>query len=783
MKCSKLILTFLACLFLASGAMAQKTKLQRANREYKQLNFQQAISMYLEILDKAESDEAKINLADAYRKIGNTAESEFWYGQIVYLPDAKPVYKLYYGQSLQANGKCDLAKEWFEQYSKDVPDDWRGRLLAQTCETNMVRNLNTARSRFYEIEALPFNTKMDDFAPTFYKNGMVFASERDQGSWKSRTHTWTGKPFLDMYFTEIDTLDAPNFEFTYEKEPAKYEKKLNTKYHDGPFFFSRDYNKVFLTRNNVFEGQTNRDDDGIVRLKIFEADLVDGKWSNMKGFPFNSDEYSVAHPTVTPDGQTMYFSSDMPGGFGGMDLYLTHYDNGQWSPPVNLGPRINTEGNEIFPTYHISGKLYFSSNGQLGLGGLDIYYTQDDDGVFGPIINMGAPLNSSADDFSVSLNDEETFGYFSSDRTGGVGDDDIYAFKLNIVDVEIFVFDENTGAAIPNANVFDACSEFAYKTDANGKVTIQMPTKECCKFSASMEAYTDNMEEVCTKDKVSGETMFAKIPLSQPLEFNLAGVVMNKKTGLPVEGALVTLANDCDVEYATATTDAAGNYFFELETKCCFRVKAEKEGYLADVIKTDICTRGKNISEKFTQDLELTPYVEDPTDPSFIFAGGNSNNANGESFVDEISSVPFVLEHVYYDFNKAYIREDAEEPLTELITIMTENPTIIVEIGSHTDARGSDRYNQQLSEARAKSVVEYLISSGIEKERLTYVGYGETDPTNDCVNEVRCSEDDHQRNRRTEFRVVGTVDGKQFSASSKKPQEIRKIDKCDNCPF
>jgi outer membrane protein OmpA-like peptidoglycan-associated protein/tetratricopeptide (TPR) repeat protein len=782
MKCSKLILTVLACLFLASGAFAQKTKLQRANREYKQLNFQQAITMYLEILDNAESDEAKINLADAYRKIGNTAESEFWYGQIVYLPDAKPVYKLYYGQALQANGKCDLAKEWFEQYSKDVPDDWRGRLLAQTCETNMVRNLNTAKSRFYEIEHLPFNTKMDDFAPTFYENGMLFASERDEGSWKSRTHTWTGKPFLDMYFTHIDTLDAPNFEFTYEKEPSKYEKTLNTKYHDGPFFFSRNFKKVFITRNNIYEGQVNRDDDGIIRLKIFEAELINGKWENMKGFPFNSDEYSVAHPTVTPDGQTMYFASDMPGGFGGMDLYSSQFDNGQWSPPVNLGPRINTEGNEIFPTYHISGKLYFASDGQLGLGGLDIYHTQYSEGQFGPVINMGAPLNSNADDFSVSLNDDETFGYFSSDRAGGVGDDDIYAFKLNIVDVEIFVYDENTGAPIPNANVFDACGEISYKTDANGKVFVQMPTKECCQFSASMASYTDNTKEVCTKDKMSGENLIAKVPLSRPLEFNLAGVVTNKETGNPVAGVVVTLANDCDLEYITATTDEEGKYFFELEPKCCFRVKAEKEGYLADVVKTDLCTRGKVASEAFVQNLALTPYVENPEDPNFIFAGKNKKE-NGESLVDEVSSVPFVIEHIYYDFNKAYIREDAQAPLAELITVLNENPTIIVEIGSHTDARGSDRYNQQLSEARAKSVVEYLIKSGVDKSRLTYVGYGETDPSNDCVNEVQCSEEDHQRNRRTEFRVIGTVDGKKFVASSKKPQEIRKVDKCTNCPF
>jgi outer membrane protein OmpA-like peptidoglycan-associated protein len=770
----KQILLLLATIMVFSGtAIAQKGKLKRANFEYKQLNFQRAIALYLEVLDNAENDEAKINLADAYRKVGNTAEAEFWYGQVVYLPDAKPIYKLHYAKSLQANGKCDLAKEWFQAYSKEVPDDWRGRLLAQTCEKDKLRLLTTSRSKFYEIDQLPFNTKYDDFAPTIYKNGLVFASERDEGSWKKRTHTWTGNPFLEVYFTRVDTLDADHFEYTYEKDPKKYNKELNTKYHDGPICFSRDNKKVFFTRNNTFEGQTSRDDDGIVRLKIFTGELVGEKWSELIGFPFNSDEYSVAHPAVTDNGETMYFSSDMPGGFGGMDLYVTHFSDGQWAPPTNLGPRVNTEGNEIFPTFHLSGKLYFASDGQLGLGGLDIYYIQKLEGeAFGPVINMGAPLNSTADDFSVTLNDNETFGYFSSDREGGAGNDDIYSFKLNIVDVDVLVYDERTNKPIPNAVVYDACSELTFKTGADGIVTIQMPTKECCTFSASKSEYDDNSEEICTRSQKPGDRMIAKIPLSKPLEFALVGVVMNKENGKPLAGATVTLANDCDEDPITATTNAAGEYEFLLDESCCYRVKGEKKDFLADVITTNICAKGKKKSEIFVQDLILTPYIEQP---DMLFADGNGNKKLK-------TSTSFVIEHVYYDFDKSYLRDESKTPLQEIIDIMTENPTIIVEIGSHTDARGSDRYNQRLSERRAKSVVEYLISKGIGKNRLTYVGYGETQPTNDCENEVKCDEEDHQRNRRTEFRVIGTIDGEDFVKSSKKP-EVIKIDECKNCPF
>lgn len=776
MKRQTLLFTILACLLFSTAAIGQKAKLKRADREYKLLNFQKAITLYLEVLDKVENSQAKINLADAYRKVGNTPETEFWYGQVVHLPDAKPIYKLYYAQALQANGKCEQAKDWYAAYSKDVPDDWRGRLLAQTCDEDNQTTMNTSRSKFYEIIPLPFNTSYDDFGPMVYKSSLVFASERDEGSWKKRTHTWTGNPFLELFSTEVDTLDADNFEFTYEKKPGKFEGDINSKYHDGPLCFTRDYKKIFFTRNNVFKNKTNRDDDGIVRLKIFMGEMVNGKWDNIQGFPFNSDEYSVAHPAVTLDGNTMYFSSDMPGGFGGMDLYVTTYDNGQWTPPANLGPRINTEGNEIFPTYHSSGKLFFSSDGQLGLGGLDIYSVKIlGDGNYGPVNNMGAPLNSRADDFGVTLNDEETFGYFASDRDGGAGNDDIYAIKLNIVDVEVFVYDEITGRPIAGATVFDACSEVALTTGNNGKVIIQMPTKECCSFTASKSGtdYEDNTEEVCTHQNKTGDNIIAKIPLRRPLEFALVGTVTNKENGEPIEGATVTLVNDlqCGGESITATTDAEGKYRFDLDETCCYRVKAEKANYFADVIKTNICARGKTASETFTQDLVLTPYVEDP---SLIFADGNSS--------ENPTSTTFVIEHVYYDFDQAYIRDDAKAPLSKIIEIMTDNPTIIVEIGSHTDARGSDRYNQRLSERRAKAVVDYLITQGISKDRLTYVGYGETQPTNDCVNEVKCDEEDHQRNRRTEFRVVGTIDGKEFIMSSKKPVKID-IDECDNCPF
>lgn len=786
--------------------MAQRAKLRRANDEYKSLNFQKAIALYLEVLDKYDVPEAKVNLADAYRKVGNSIEAEYWYGKVMDDPTVKPIYKLYYGQALQANGKCEEAKKWFKAYATAVPDDWRGYLLSQTCDPDELNKMKKAKNAFYEVTSLPFNTKLDDFGPAFFQGGLVFASERDDKLLVNRTSSWTGNSFLDLFYVSIDTIDQPNFEYTYEKTPKNFGRAVNTKYHDGPICFSPTFEKIYITRNNIYEGKTSRDDEGIVRLKIFAADLKGDSWANEVGYPFNSDEYSVAHPAVTPDGRTMFFTSDMPGGFGGMDLYRSDFIDGRWSPPSNLGPRINTEGNELFPYYHESGKLFFSSNGQLGLGGLDIYFVEDRGmNAYGPVINLGAPVNSTADDFGILLNLDETFGYFSSNREGGVGGDDIYAFKLNIVEVEVFVYDERTGRPLPNAIVYDACSESTFETDDNGIVTVQMSTKSTCSFTGSTRGYDERTVAANTDKQVPGSTMRVKIPLSQPLDFSLEGVVYDVETGEPIAEATVTLSIECnDGETLTALSNDRGEYRFLLDEDCCYRIKAEKEGYLADVFKGNICTKDKIASEILRKDLNLTPYLVAPSDSSSLSfsgegTGGNTGNGdpngldggdpNGLDGDDPNGlngggsdgvSKNFLLEHIYYDFNKYDLREESFAALENLLTILQDNPKIIVEIASHTDSRGENQYNKYLSRKRAKAVVYYLEEKGIPRLRLRYQGYGESQLTNGCADGVDCTEEEHQRNRRTEFRVVGTLDGKEFSKASIPAEKIR-IDPCTNC--
>lgn len=806
----KLTFVIALLLFIGSAAMAQKAKLKRANQEFEQLNYHEAIQLYLQVLDKTDVPEAKVKLAESYRKVGNMSEAEYWYGQIVHLPDAKPIYSLYYAQALQANGKCDLAKEWFAKYSQLARDEIRGQFLLTTCDKEEVDRLLSARKDFYEVKHLPFNTKYDDFGPTYFQNGLVFSSERGNTGPIKRIHEWTGYPFLDLYFTGIDTLDVENFEFDYSEKPDKYTKKLNTKYHDGPICFSTDQKKIFFTRNNIdSRNRVGKDDEGVIRLKVFLADYEDGKWKNLQGLPFNSDEYSVAHPSLSPDGETLYFSSDMPGGFGGMDLYYSVLEDGQWAPPRNMGPRVNTEGHEVFPYLQpTSGRLYFSSDGQVGLGMLDIFYMDNNEGVWGPVMNIGYPINTTADDFGLILNDEESFGYFTSNREGGVGRDDIYSFKYSAAKIEVLVYDKYTGEPIEGATVADDCSKLELLTGANGKVTFEMPLNTCCTFLATKEPYDDNTGDTCTHNFKSGQKVVVKIPMERPLEFSIEGYVYDKESGLPLPAAKVTLTPDCGGEPIVASTDDEGKYSFPLDKECCYHLKAEYPDYLAVSTEKPYCTKGLGESTTFRHDFYLNKFIARPekTDSSLVVnrppglpenPNGNTNpggtvNGGGNTVTNPCDGEPvrFVLEHIYYDFDKAYIRSDAEEPLAELIKILEDNPQLVVEIGSHTDARGSNRYNDRLSRRRAKSVVRYLKNKGIASNRLEYQGYGEKQPTNECVNRVPCDEEKHQRNRRTEFRVVGLLDGTRFDCdtvninqSSVAPIVLKKVDRCGDCPF
>ena len=815
-KRSLLVVVFVA--ILTSGLFAQATKLKKARNYMDDLNYVGAIELYNQILDNSDNADAKINIAECYRKISDSENAEFWYGQVVRLPEAEAVHYLFYGQALQRNGKCELAKEWYEKYIAAVPDDIRGQYLVRACdyeEELMIKN-----GSIYEITHLDFNSNLDDFSPAYHKDGIIFSSERDRGSAVKRMHSWTGNPFLDLYYVDRKEDSAGEMEgvcgnYVYGR-PEKWSQSTNTKFHDAVVTFNSDETMVLYTRNNL-EGKS---DDGTIKLKVFSADVNGNEVTNFEGLPFNSDEYSVAHPSLTPDNSRLYFASDMPGGFGGMDLYYSDYNGGSWGPPMNLGPQINTEGQEIFPYYSKDGRLYFSSNGHIGLGGLDIYFMQDlGNGEFGAMDNMAYPINTISDDFGIIFNDEGTCGYFSSDRTGGAGRDDIYSFKKTAVPVEVYVFDEQTKLPIEGASVVDDCTGATLTTGANGKAVIDMKINECCTFAATAEMYMDNEKQGCTTSDLS-ERLIVEIPMKSAMAFDLAGVVYDGDSELPMSGATVTLTNDCDEEEQSFVTTESGRYSFDLKDDCCYTVTASYDGF--DSVSQQKCTRGKTEGGTMTADLTLTK----PSDAGVVTTLPSDTNpgqtgiyskdgvyvdaATGQPYTGTYSGIEYkdgqpvggssggfpvgpstgqtadasvyYLLHVYYDFDQSYLRDEASVELNKLLTLMNNNPDYIVEIASHTDSRGSNSYNNRLSQRRADSVIRWLSEKGVDRERLVSRGYGEDVNVNNCVNEVPCSEKEHQLNRRTEFRILGCkgcVDNPIIS----QPKSDPLVDPCEGCPF
>ncbi len=854
---SRNILTFLFVIASFAGAFAQSGKLKQANKMMKNLNYIEAIELYNQILEKNDVAEAKIKIAEAYRKIGDSGNGEFWYGQVVRLAEAEPIAKLYYGQMLQRNGKCELAREWYNQYIEATPEDLRGQYLARACDYE--QELMTKGAGIYEVKHLDFNSEVDDFGPNYYQDGILFASDRDKGTFVKREHGWTGNPFLELYYTEAKETkkgeDGVCGEFVYAR-PEKFNKKLNSKYHEAVVTFSSGADELFFTRNNLQGGKTGKDDEGYVRLKVYTAkSLGDGKWGDLESLPFNSDEYSVAHPALSPDGQTLFFASDMPGGFGDMDIYYSKKESGRWGPPTNLGPSINTEGREVFPFMDKNNRLYFSSDGLIGLGGLDVFYTSErTEGEWEMPENPGYPLNSISDDLAVVFDDNGTCGYFSSNRSGGVGGDDIYSFKKVAVPVEIYVYDEETQEPIAGATVVEDCTGRELLTGEDGTVVIEMKINSCCNFAASMETYSDNTLEGCAEG--FGSDSRVEIPLAPAVKYNLEGIVFDEGTGLPLGGATVALTNDCSGEdVPDIITDESGRFQFDLDKNCCYTVKGSKQRYLADT-KDGFCTTGDE-AEDFAVKLFLTPTVYGPdtdsdirpeeppvttitpepqydefgneipadevvydppstnsdvvyksSDDALFYKADDGTLADGYIggklyqkgiLIEDPTGAPpkaptvgdpkpgdyiaFLL-HIYYDFDQASIRPDAEPELDKLYTRLIDNPEIIVEIGSHTDARGSKSYNKRLSQRRANAVVKWLVAKGISRERLVPVGYGETMTVNGCKDFIPCSERDHQLNRRTEFRVVGCTDCVDETAKKISEQnESVIVDECQGCPF
>ncbi len=626
------------------NSYAQKAKLDAADRKYASYAYIDAIKNYERVAKKGYKS------VDMFQKLGNSYyfNSELdkaakWYGELFTMTsDLEPEYYYRYAQSLKSIGENDKANELMEKFYQKAGNENRAKLYEK--DKNYLAKIKENSGR-YKVEDAGINSKYSDYGTSFYKNQLVFTSARDTGSLFHRKHKWTGQYFTNFYTADLgDEMKTGKI--------AKFSKIINSKFNESTPVFTKDGNTMYFTRNNFLDGKKGKNGNKVTLVKIYKATLENGEWGKVTELPFDSDQYTTAHPVLSPDEKTMYFASDMPGTMGQSDLFKVKInDDGSFGKPENLGNTINTEGKETFPFISDENELYFASDGHPGLGGLDVFVSKiNPDTTFDEVQNVGDGVNSPKDDFAYFIDSKSRKGFFTSNRDGGQGYDDIYKFietrKLK-------------------------CEQELY-----GNVTDL----------ASSQALPDT--KIILFDNV----------------FNMIN---------------------------TTTSDQKGYYTFAVDCGKTYNVRASKDNYTTKEQKVSI----KKENGKTNLDIALEKAV------CKVVVGDDLGKCFG-------------IKMIYFDFDKSDIRMEAALDLEKILDVMNQYPLMKLDIRSHTDSRGTSKYNEALSDRRAKSTINWLIKNGVKSNRLVGKGYGETLLVNKCSDGVECTEEEHQLNRRSEFIIT-----------------------------
>jgi len=640
------ILLYLMILSLFSfNSYAQKAKVSSADKKYGNYSYIDAIKTYERVADKGyKSAEMFQKLGNAYYFNAELDKAAAWYGELFAMTsDVDPEYYYRYAHCLRSIGQNDKANEMLTLYNQKSGNDQKGEFYIK--EVNFLDKIK-ANSGRYKIKDAGINSKYSDYGSSFYKGKLVFTSSRDTGSLGQRKHTWT-----DQYFTNLYESDLTGDSLTPGK-PNKFSSSVKSKFHEASAVFTKDGNTMYFTRNNYLEGKKGKDENKITLIKIYKANFANNQWTNITELSFNSDNYSTAHPALSADEKMLYFASDMPGTLGESDIFRVNINSdGSYGTPENLGKTINTAGRETFPFVTDDNEIYFASDTHSGLGGLDVFVAQiNPDGTFGKVQNVGADVNSPKDDFAYLIDTKNRIGFFSSNRDGGKGYDDVYEFLET------------------------------------------RPIK--CKYELNGT----------TTDLITGEIL----PKSK-----------------------VSLYNDQHKLIKTTESDDKGYYSLDIEGENTYSVRGEKEEY--NTTEKTVAIAEKDCKTK----LDLT------------FEKALCKVAVG----DDLGKC-FGIKWIYFEFDKSDIRPEAALDLAKILDVMGEYPNMKIDIRSHTDSRGSFKYNLGLSERRAKSTKDWLIKNGISPNRLSSKGYGETQLFNNCSDGVKCTDEEHQQNRRSEFIIT-----------------------------
>jgi outer membrane protein OmpA-like peptidoglycan-associated protein/tetratricopeptide (TPR) repeat protein len=607
---------------ISSSLIAQNKDTKTADKLYNRYEYVSAAKEYQKLVDNGKADGYVYKqLADTYYNMFNTSEASTWYAKATETPQDSETY-FRYAQMLKANGKYEEANKQMNKFASMSPNDLRAKAFKEN--PNYVPKI-LGKEVGYNVNSLPVSSDKSDFGAVLYDNNLYFTSARNGAR---KNYGWNEEPFLDIYKAVLG--DGGNF------SDATTVGELNSKFHDGPVTISADGNTLYFSSDSFREGSFEKDKVNKLKLgknNLYKATKNGETWGNIKPLPFNSKEFSTSNPSLSRDGKTLYFSSNMPGSLGGVDIWKVSVNGDEYGTPENLGAKVNTEGNESFPFIaDDNATLYFASSGKQGLGGYDVY--QIDLAKGSDAANMGKPINSEKDDFSFTFNKAKNMGFFSSNRNGN---DDIFS-------------------AIP----------------------------------------------LCAVDVLT--------------------VVTNAKTGDILANAKVSILDEKKNIITTETTNNKGEVNFRVECDKAYSIQASKDGFEGNSFAV---AKSKGPQAKVDAALQPIDVIVTPTE--------------------------IILKPIYFEFNKSNITQEGAFELDKLVQVMKNNEQLVIMAKSHTDSRGSDSYNMNLSDRRAKSTVQYIISKGIDASRISGKGYGESEPKVQCD---PCTEEQYSQNRRSEFLIV-----------------------------
>ncbi|WDO14612.1 OmpA family protein [Flavobacterium sp. WW92] len=614
-----------AGLFLTlMSSYGQNKSSEKADNLYDSYQYVAAIEEYLKLAESKKADSHVYKqLADSYYNVFNMEEASKWYAKAVATnQDAETYYR--FAQALKSQGKYQEANKQMDKFASLLPNDQRAK--DHKANPNYIPSL-ASKDKLFDISETTINSKdQSDFGAVLSSDNILyFVSTRNNSN---KTDKWVKQPYLDI-FQSIRNVDGTLSE-------PKTVNELNTSFHDGPVTVSADGNTIFFARDGLNDGNFDKDRKNNVKIGqqgIYKATKVDGKWTNIQALPFNSKNYSVTHPSLSQDGKTLYFTSNMPGGHGDSDIWKVTVDGNNYGKPQNLGSNVNTAGKEGFPFISDNTVLYFASSGKQGFGGLDVF--KADIAKNEEAVNVGKPVNSEKDDFSFSFNTNKNEGYFSSNRNGV--DNIIKAVPVCRVEAIAVVKDRKTGQLLPDASV----------------------------------AILDNKRNII----------------------------------------------------ATKQSNSKGEASFDVECDTDYVFQVSKKDY-----EPGTYTIAKAKGGKATVEATLEPVEVIITDKEVL------------------------LKNIYFEFNKSNITQQGANELDKLVTVMNKYPSMVIFVKSHTDNKGSVAYNLKLSDQRAQATVQYLVSKGIAKERLSGKGFGSSEPKIDC--KADCSDEQNAQNRRSEFMII-----------------------------